>query len=470
MKTKIVLLVLLMAGSLLPGAAHAQGLQPVVVLSDWDLWLVDGTSLTNLTRSGHVMEAALSPDGTRIAYVVWSPISVEAVERSGGLGGGPLPADVAVLDLATLQSTIIAVQPADASFITENVPDSALLRSGVTWSPDGTRVAWGEVHYPSFAPETNRLVIFDLNRHETTVLVTHLPEQAGVPSPVNPRWGGAGIAAASYEYDPATSTFYARILVYSDQDGHLLSATRTSEDEESRFNDFLWVNGGGKDWILIQYSPSRSMFGELLDPLTGAVSLALAKPELVNPLVPDSAAITFDYDPYAEWPQFYSWTLTYAGGQQVAGANRISAVTRVTLGPDGQAMAQVSIDGLLTILWPDAHVTEGPVLTDAFANLYWGPAAWRIFVPATCGTALPARLYAGGTGMVSLATTPNNVRSEAATGTVIGQLQPGEDFQVLAGPVCAGGMNWWQIDNYGGLVGWTAESDSTTYWLDPTIG
>ena len=72
--------------------------------------------------------------------------------------------------------------------------------------------------------------------------------------------------------------------------------------------------------------------------------------------------------------------------------------------------------------------------------------------------------------MVSTNTTPNNVRSEAATGSVIGQLQPGEDFQVLAGPVCVDGMYWWQIDNYHGLVGWTAEGNSTEYWLEPIIG
>jgi hypothetical protein len=31
-------------------------------------------------------------------------------------------------------------------------------------------------------------------------------------------------------------------------------------------------------------------------------------------------------------------------------------------------------------------------------------------------------------------------------------------------------MYWWQVDNGNGLVGWTAEADSSTYWLEPVIG
>ena len=72
-------------------------------------------------------------------------------------------------------------------------------------------------------------------------------------------------------------------------------------------------------------------------------------------------------------------------------------------------------------------------------------------------------------GALRIDTTPNNLRSQPATGDVIGRIQPGEDFQVVAGPECVDGMYWWQVD-YHGTVGWTAEGDGRVYWLEPTVG
>ncbi len=473
MKLKRIVSVLLAALLVLPGAAvsQAQEQPPLIILADNDLWTVDGTSLTNVTHDGHIQGAALSPDGTRIAYRNWSPISVEAVERVGAPGGGSPPSDITVLNLTTLAITPIAIQPADASFLVDGVPDNAILRSAPTWSPDGTRLAWGELHYPSFAPETNRLVIYDFNRGDTEVLVTNLPDQyeAG-PSPGEATWGSSGLAAIGIEYDFSINDWFTSIQVYSDQDGSLLSSTRLPESDVQRFSRYLWVHSSELDEIAVQYTPAGNW--DLINPLTGNLHPALAVPELYNPLAPESAAVTFAYHADAEWPDFYSWTLTYPNGQQIEGQNRVSGTSSIALSPDGQAVAQFTSDGLLTFLWPDGHVTEGPTLEGRFAHLYhlyWGPTAWRIDQPVSCGNALPPRLVVGHIGIVSHDTTPNNLRSQPAVGEVIGQIQPGEDFTVMAGPECVDGMYWWQVD-YNGTVGWTAEGDSREYWLTPTIG
>jgi hypothetical protein len=45
---------------------------------------------------------------------------------------------------------------------------------------------------------------------------------------------------------------------------------------------------------------------------------------------------------------------------------------------------------------------------------------------------------------------------QPASGEVIGQLQPTEDFSALEGPECVNDMDGWQVDNGNGLVGWTA--------------
>jgi len=64
--------------------------------------------------------------------------------------------------------------------------------------------------------------------------------------------------------------------------------------------------------------------------------------------------------------------------------------------------------------------------------------------------------------------TPNNLRAEPGlSAAIIGRIQPGEQFVVLAGPACVDGYVWWQVD-VGGSEGWTAEGDPAgRYWLEP---
>jgi uncharacterized protein YraI len=60
----------------------------------------------------------------------------------------------------------------------------------------------------------------------------------------------------------------------------------------------------------------------------------------------------------------------------------------------------------------------------------------------------------------------NRVRTDPTlNGTELGRIDPGERFFVLDGPVCADGFAWYLVD-YFNLVGWTAESDATDYWLE----
>lgn len=62
----------------------------------------------------------------------------------------------------------------------------------------------------------------------------------------------------------------------------------------------------------------------------------------------------------------------------------------------------------------------------------------------------------------------NRVRVEPGTsGEVRGLLGPGEVVLVMAGPTCADGYAWWQIQSLAGLAGWTAEGDETSAWLVP---
>jgi hypothetical protein len=79
------------------------------------------------------------------------------------------------------------------------------------------------------------------------------------------------------------------------------------------------------------------------------------------------------------------------------------------------------------------------------------------------------RLVVGGQGRVIENLPPNNVRSEPTIGSPrLGEIPGGGVFTVIGGPVCADNYAWWQVD-YNGLVGWTAEGEGITYWLEPLV-
>jgi hypothetical protein len=126
------------------------------------------------------------------------------------------------------------------------------------------------------------------------------------------------------------------------------------------------------------------------------------------------------------------------------------------------------------------YVLEGPQCVD---NYNW----WRITTgtitgwtaegqsteywlqPMACGNGLPTRLVPGLPGRVT--TDPplaNVVRDEPGRdGTLLGEIPPGGVFTVLEGPRCGPeGKTWWRV-NYSGLIGWTAEGEPGSYWLEP---
>jgi len=84
----------------------------------------------------------------------------------------------------------------------------------------------------------------------------------------------------------------------------------------------------------------------------------------------------------------------------------------------------------------------------------------------SCPGAPAPRLTVGLSGRVTPGY-PNALRNAPSLSAErIGNI-PGEGvFTVLAGPRCADGFSWWQV-NYNGSVGWTAEGDSSEYWVEP---
>ncbi|MBZ0278234.1 MAG: SH3 domain-containing protein [Anaerolineae bacterium] len=88
--------------------------------------------------------------------------------------------------------------------------------------------------------------------------------------------------------------------------------------------------------------------------------------------------------------------------------------------------------------------------------------------PNTWACQQPARLTIGGQGrVISWPILPNRVRSTPSLyANVVGYIPAGGTFSIIGGPQCASGILWWQV-NYNGLVGWTAEGNGSTYFVEP---
>lgn len=83
-----------------------------------------------------------------------------------------------------------------------------------------------------------------------------------------------------------------------------------------------------------------------------------------------------------------------------------------------------------------------------------------------CPGAPEPRLVIGAQGRV-LPGDANNVRDAASRGgALVGSIPGGAVFDVLDGPVCADGFNWWQV-TYDAFTGWTPEGSGADYWVEP---
>jgi hypothetical protein len=87
--------------------------------------------------------------------------------------------------------------------------------------------------------------------------------------------------------------------------------------------------------------------------------------------------------------------------------------------------------------------------------------------PVRCSQSLVSQLLPNTVARVTPGL-PNRMRiTPDSSGAIIGEIPGGATFSIVGGPQCGPeGWLWWQV-NYNGTVGWTAEGDTTTYWLEP---
>lgn len=431
-----------------------------------------------------------SPDGWRFAFLAYPPMVVDAIERSGGIGGGPLPADLWLCDIASGTLTQLAPQPADASFFNLDVPDKAVTRSFPAWSADGSTLAWTELNYPEPTPGENRslgwdleniedeprLMLYDAASGETDVrYLGVLPVSMGIPAPYEFLWLGDEMVFFVFGMDDQTFQMTMEYLLYRPQQSTFTDRGLLDQGGEQDAYIFEWLPvtlddgtlaiglnyGGGLGWrAIVPYEQTYfdGLALEMLPAREGAIRV-----ERVN------AADSFSPD----------WRVSEPNALRIFSG---LAPEQIALAPDGSAVAVVQ-DGQLTIYGgstPSQVLLPGVSLQGASVALAWGQPTWRFsgaqalvaeaqqpLLPV-CVSGLPSRLQAGGRGRVMADTGANNVRQSPGLGGFrLGQIPSGGVFDVLEGPTCADGYAWYRV-RYGDLFGWTAEGGDGRYWLEPS--
>jgi hypothetical protein len=477
---------LLVCLAIVSSTARAQqtGL-PLVALINGDLWArrEGDTALTRLTTDAQVLEMALSPDGTRLAYTAWTSITQDAVKRVGGIAGGALPSDVWIYDLVTSSTLQVGAQPPGASFFTQGVPDKAVIHGSPAWSPDGKRLAWSELTYPD---NKNSLAVYTPEVDSIRRIVESLPDQAGVPVPMPVWWSEANVLVVRSTTLNAGTQFEDSMLVYTPDGAPVNAFALTSGDDEPL--DFRPARSGSQPVMLVRF---RQSGWQAIDPVSGARTPA-GQPQLVSAHEPE-ASLNVAFQPSGGASPF-NLSFQIVGTAQAEPAIPLGplALQRVTLSPDGQSVVYqpfdvgsgVSLDEIY--VWRDgATVTlpKAPTEPAIVQGFVWGPTVWLVTpVDAStqagigggvsaqaafdCPGASAPRLTVGGTGVV-LPGEPNNLRgAPSKTADVVGQIPAGDAFKVLDGPQCADGIVWWKVE-YKAVDGWTAESSGGNYFVAP---
>jgi hypothetical protein len=359
-----------------PSISRAQRANPPLILNmRGDLWTWADARLQQRTNWGYNNKPVLAPNGNQIAYKSTAKVAVDAIKRSGGIGGGDLPANIWVLDIATNDALRVVDQPPDASLLAPPMPDKYVVRSEPTWSPDANAIAWTELVQDTNVNRegTLRLVAYDLQKKATRILVPALPQQYGVSGAAQVVWGEPGLAVRSTV--PATdakgfAVGEDSILVF-DADGKLLTTAKIG-----LLSEFVWIKDRGQAYVAALSNGPVDTPGDpqwlLIDPHSGRIAGMTGVPELYSLSSPDGVSLVPTITGTSP-----DWQIAEPG-KAMAKLGTIDDVyvfsSLLALSPDGSQVAYVKQGA--AYMYDGGHVTK--VAPSDVGALAWGPTAWRV--------------------------------------------------------------------------------------------
>lgn len=378
--------------ALLITTASAQGVEvPLVFVLEGDLyrWYEGDTTFYQLSNWRFNDEASVSPDGSKVAYHSYARVTVEAINRTGGFGGGKGPGNIWVIDTATGDGTRLIDQPADAAFLTDNGQDNAIVRSRPFWSPDGTKVGWTELKYPS-GDAFPSLWVYDFTT-STAQKLTDLPIHVSVNGLYDGFWTKSGIVLDAVMWNVETGEMDYLYLVYSET-GELLNEITLENTDQRRpasitmdsYTTVLPVEVEGRDYLLThyQYPAGHERDWVIYSVLPGDTQLLPGISVLrgYSALDPDdSVSIAVD--------GAGGYHLFDKHGQQLVTPALEGDVTilKAAISADGEAVAYYTSDNNQTAtktleVWRDGELTRlPPIETGVYLEeMLWSPIVWRV--------------------------------------------------------------------------------------------
>jgi hypothetical protein len=360
-----------------------------------------------------------------------------------------------------------------------------LVANGV-FSPDSRKIAWTEVNDPPSGIDA-RILVHDLDTQETSVLVTNTPldEPCGVgASAPHVEWGEAGIVVAYFiasESDCGLAD-ESGIFIY-DENGTLQSQFPFAH---FGLNLMKWVEVEGEPQLVFRNNVDNQLLFSV-NPQDGSIVEQDGILEVYRPDAAIGAGHFLESDPWNSPtpPLFYLPDSSSPLEGQIDAA----------LSPDGSLMVLVigktlylAHDGILEPApWNDQFYAidtanggiDYPEIKTGQLEVAWTSPSYRLIPADTIESVCPTveALYLNLGGRVIEGLGDNNIRNAPwTTAPIIGSIPVGDPFVVVdirnfspfnAPPVdvCTDGIRWREV-LYGDVVGWTAEAQGDTYFLE----